>query len=132
MSPAFRHRGNLKIEGGDRSGDSTPGDVFRCIRHESMPVGRQSRLSWVRHLLRLRPSREGVRVTEPLQPADSAQHSAPRIPLPATLAALGIVYGDIGTSPLYAFKQAADAGGTTLSPEIITGIVSLILWSLIM
>jgi KUP system potassium uptake protein len=41
------------------------------------------------------------------------------------------VYGDIGTSPLYAFKQAAGSGGT-LSPETITGIVSLILWSLIM
>ena len=36
----------------------------------------------------------------------------------ATLAALGIVYGDIGTSPLYGFKQAADAAGT-ISPETI-------------
>src|SRR3954464_4127471 len=59
------------------------------------------------------------------------RHKTPRIPLPAAVAALGIVYGDIGTSPLYAFKQAASAGGT-LSPEMITGIVSLILWSLIM
>jgi KUP system potassium uptake protein len=65
------------------------------------------------------------------QATDSARHSALRIPLPAALAALGIVYGDIGTSPLYAFKQAADSGGP-LSPETITGIVSLILWSLIM
>jgi KUP system potassium uptake protein len=41
----------------------------------------------------------------------SAAHAslAPSNPLPATLAALGIVYGDIGTSPLYAFKQAVDA-----------------------
>jgi len=52
------------------------------------------------------------------------------MPLPAALAALGIVYGDIGTSPLYAFKQASASGGT-LSPETIIGIVSLILWSLI-
>jgi hypothetical protein len=70
-------------------------------------------------------------MTEALQAADSARHSASRIPFPAALAALGIVYGDIGTSPLYAFKQAADSGGT-LAPETITGIVSLILWSLIM
>src|ERR1700723_289929 len=70
-------------------------------------------------------------MTEAHQAADAARHSAPRIPAPAALAALGIVYGDIGTSPLYAFKQAADAGGM-LSPETITGIVSLILWSLIM
>jgi KUP system potassium uptake protein len=41
------------------------------------------------------------------------------------------VYGDIGTSPLYAFKQAADSVGT-LAPATIIGIVSLILWSLIM
>jgi KUP system potassium uptake protein len=71
------------------------------------------------------------RMTEALQAPDSARHGIPRIPLPAALAALGIVYGDIGTSPLYAFKQAADSGGA-LSHETITGIVSLILWSLIM
>jgi KUP system potassium uptake protein len=47
------------------------------------------------------------------------------------LVALGVVYGDIGTSPLYALKQAAQAGGT-LSPETIMGVVSLILWSLIL
>ena len=48
----------------------------------------------------------------------------------AALTALGIVYGDIGTSPLYAFKQAAQAAGT-LSEETVIGIASLILWSLI-
>jgi KUP system potassium uptake protein len=53
-----------------------------------------------------------------------------QLPTAAALAALGVVYGDIGTSPLYAFKQAADAGGT-LSPETIMGVVSVILWSLI-
>ena len=53
-----------------------------------------------------------------------------QLPGAAPLAALGIVYGDIGTSPLYGFKQAADAAGT-ISPETIIGIVSVILWSLI-
>ncbi len=57
--------------------------------------------------------------------------ATPRLPAAAALAALGIVYGDIGTSPLYAFKQAAQAGGT-LSPDTIMGIVSVILWSLIL
>jgi KUP system potassium uptake protein len=47
-----------------------------------------------------------------------------------TLAAPGTVYGDIGTSVLYGFKQAAEAGGTP-SPETVVGIVSVILWSLI-
>src|ERR671933_2619414 len=59
------------------------------------------------------------------------RHHVPRLPASATLAALGIVYGDIGTSPLYAFKQAAGAGGTLL-PETILGIVSLIFWALIL
>ena len=49
----------------------------------------------------------------------------------AALAALGIVYGDIGTSPLYALKQAVAAGGTP-TPATVMGVVSLILWSLIL
>jgi KUP system potassium uptake protein len=49
------------------------------------------------------------------------------------LGALGVVYGDIGTSPLYAFKEAvrAASGGGAPSPAAVTGAVSLILWSLI-
>jgi KUP system potassium uptake protein len=65
-----------------------------------------------------------------LQAVALAPHDAPRLPA-AALAALGIVYGDIGTSPLYALKQAATAGGT-LSSETVIGIVSLILWTLIL
>jgi KUP system potassium uptake protein len=65
-----------------------------------------------------------------LQAAALPRIEARQLPAGAALAALGIVYGDIGTSPLYAFKQAAEASGT-LSPETIMGIVSVILWSLI-
>jgi KUP system potassium uptake protein len=54
-----------------------------------------------------------------------------RIPAAAALTALGVVYGDIGTSPLYALKQAADAGGA-LSPATVFGIVSLIFWALVL
>ncbi|HVD84477.1 MAG TPA: KUP/HAK/KT family potassium transporter, partial [Bradyrhizobium sp.] len=55
-------------------------------------------------------------------------------PLTATLGALGVVYGDIGTSPLYALKEAAKAAahGGHLPPEAILGVVSLILWALIL
>ena len=53
-----------------------------------------------------------------------------RLPAAAALTALGVVYGDIGTSALYGLKQAAEASGTP-SPETIIGIVSVILWSLI-
>jgi KUP system potassium uptake protein len=65
-----------------------------------------------------------------LEAAMLPRRGALQLPAAASLAALGVVYGDIGTSPLYAFKQAADAGGT-LSPETIMGVVSVILWSLI-
>src|SRR5262249_47310082 len=60
-----------------------------------------------------------------------AHRDAPPLPAAAALAALGIVYGDIGTSPLYALKQAAAAGGALSSANVI-GIVSLILWTLIL
>ena len=50
----------------------------------------------------------------------------------AVLGALGVVFGDIGTSPLYALKEAAHAAGRgDLSPVTILGLLSLILWSLI-
>jgi KUP system potassium uptake protein len=57
------------------------------------------------------------------------------LPLTATLGALGVVYGDIGTSPLYALKEAAKAAtahGGALTPAAILGVVSLILWALIL
>ncbi len=47
----------------------------------------------------------------------------------AVVAALGVVYGDIGTSPLYAFQQSLDAAGSH-RPAVILGVVSLIFWSL--
>jgi len=59
------------------------------------------------------------------------QHDARLLPAAAALTALGVVYGDIGTSALYGFKQAADAAGT-ISPETTMGIVSVILWSLVL
>jgi KUP system potassium uptake protein len=50
------------------------------------------------------------------------------------LGALGIVYGDIGTSPLYAFREAIKAASPSgsPSPEAVLGVVSLIIWSLIL
>jgi KUP system potassium uptake protein len=49
-----------------------------------------------------------------------------------TLGALGVVYGDIGTSPLYAVRQSVLATGQgQATPEAVTGAISLILWSLI-
>ena len=52
------------------------------------------------------------------------------------LGSLGVVYGDIGTSPLYALKESlaaatGDAGPGALTRDMVLGVVSLILWALI-
>jgi KUP system potassium uptake protein len=48
-----------------------------------------------------------------------------------TLAALGVVYGDIGTSPLYALKESFNpAHGVVLNTASVLGILSLIVWTL--
>jgi len=49
------------------------------------------------------------------------------------LAALGVVYGDIGTSPLYAFRESLkSAGGSVAATEAaVLGILSLIVWTLV-
>src|SRR5690606_11663304 len=45
---------------------------------------------------------------------------------------IGVVYGDIGTSPLYAFREAFGQHGVKVEPENVLGVLSLIFWSLIM
>src|SRR5450759_4676985 len=50
-----------------------------------------------------------------------------------TITALGVVYGDIGTSPLYAFKECFKPEyGLAPTPDNVYGVLSLILWSLIL
>jgi KUP system potassium uptake protein len=50
-----------------------------------------------------------------------------------TLGSVGVVYGDIGTSPLYAFREAVVAAGESgpVTRDIVLGVLSLILWALI-
>ena len=47
-----------------------------------------------------------------------------------TLAALGIVYGDIGTSPLYALKEIFGGGHVVATPDNILGVLSLVFWTI--
>jgi KUP system potassium uptake protein len=47
-----------------------------------------------------------------------------------TLGAIGVVYGDIGTSPLYAFKEVFAHGHVPLTAENIFGVLSLMFWTL--
>jgi KUP system potassium uptake protein len=50
-----------------------------------------------------------------------------------TLGSVGVVFGDIGTSPLYAFREAVAgaAHGQPVSRVIVLGVLSLILWALL-
>ncbi|HKQ54957.1 MAG TPA: potassium transporter Kup [Methyloceanibacter sp.] len=51
-----------------------------------------------------------------------------------TFGSLGVVYGDIGTSPLYALREAvlaASGGDGTVTPDAVYGVLSLIFWTLI-
>jgi KUP system potassium uptake protein len=47
-----------------------------------------------------------------------------------TLGAIGVVYGDIGTSPLYAFKEVFTSGHVPLTTHNILGVLSLFFWTL--
>src|ERR1700692_1845041 len=50
------------------------------------------------------------------------------------IGSIGVVYGDIGTSPLYAFREAvvaASGPSGTVTPQAVIGVLSLILWALI-
>ena len=72
------------------------------------------------------------------QPRPAEPTAQPGTPHPSslwllTLGTLGVVYGDIGTSPLYALEESlsAAAAGGAVTREMVFGIVSLILWALI-
>src|ERR1700716_604058 len=50
------------------------------------------------------------------------------------LGSIGVVYGDIGTSPLYALREAvvaASSASVDATPQAVLGVLSLILWALI-
>jgi KUP system potassium uptake protein len=65
-----------------------------------------------------------------ISPSDAAVASV--APRGAFLAALGVVYGDIGTSPLYALRECfGESGGVAPTPGNVLGLVSLVLWALI-
>ncbi len=60
---------------------------------------------------------------------ESGHHHGPLLPM--ALAALGVVYGDIGTSPLYAMKECVHGPhAVAATPENILGLLSLMIWSI--
>src|ERR1051326_1350214 len=67
-------------------------------------------------------------------PAHGESEAHPKVGFWAlTLGSLGVVYGDIGTSPLYAFREAVLAASPNELPSraAVLGVLSLILWALI-
>jgi len=66
-------------------------------------------------------------MTRPSSPTEARR---PGLPL-LGLSALGIVFGDIGTSPLYTLKTVLSVGGNPPTAESVLGILSLIIWTLV-
>jgi KUP system potassium uptake protein len=62
----------------------------------------------------------------------SVEHSPGRRIAPLALAALGVVFGDIGTSPLYALSACFTGPNIAVTPEHILGVLSLVFWSLVL
>jgi KUP system potassium uptake protein len=63
----------------------------------------------------------------------SAEHPTSPTLAGLSVAALGVVYGDIGTSPIYALRESLHGKhGLAASPENVLGLLSLIVWSLIL
>jgi KUP system potassium uptake protein len=62
---------------------------------------------------------------------DSPDSGAPKSTLALSVAAVGVVFGDIGTSPLYALRACfSDVAGVEVAPASVLGVLSLIFWSL--
>ena len=69
---------------------------------------------------------------EPTAGIEDQPHASPKF-LGLALGSIGVVFGDIGTSPLYAFHDAlAQAGKRGVDPGAVVGVVSLALWALIL
>ena len=81
------------------------------------------------------PAAAPIPSAAPAGPRDAGQATPHdrRYLLLLSLAALGIVYGDIGTSPLYAIKESfLPAHGVAPTPANVLGVLSLVIWSLIL
>jgi KUP system potassium uptake protein len=57
-------------------------------------------------------------------------HRSLRATAALTMGAIGVVYGDIGTSPLYALKQVFANGHVPLTPHNVYGVLSLVFWTI--
>src|SRR3982075_4235927 len=77
-------------------------------------------------------TRDGPLSEDPTPPAGNVAREPPKGQLPIlALSALGIVFGDIGTSPLYTFRTILGTAETPSAASTVLGALSLVLWTLI-
>lgn len=71
---------------------------------------------------------------EPVTEQGVGEHGSKQHFWTLVIGSIGVVYGDIGTSPLYAFREAVHAasGGSFVSREAVLGVLSLIFWALML
>jgi KUP system potassium uptake protein len=76
---------------------------------------------------------DGANQTAASAEASATSDAAPPGFLALALGSVGVVYGDIGTSPLYAFREAVIAASNNqpVSRDTVLGVLSLILWALL-
>lgn len=83
----------------------------------------------------MRPPRKPREVLEAVMKAFRQPSLAPDVLNPMrralVIGALGVVYGDIGTSPIYTLRQCLKAAGQGAAPEAVLGLLSLVFWSLL-
>ncbi len=83
-------------------------------------------------------TQETASAEKPANPDETAEDETEEPPkagfLTLVVGSIGVVFGDIGTSPLYALKEtaAAAAEGGPLTREIVLGVLSLIVWALLL
>ena len=77
-----------------------------------------------------RPPEESIAVQPAPRASAAEDHRSSSSIAVLTLAAVGVVYGDIGTSPLYALKEVFADGRVPLSASNIYGVLSMIFWTL--
>ncbi len=71
----------------------------------------------------------GAAAASPSAPASGAAADRPRLRALA-VTALGVIFGDIGTSPLYTLRECFSHSGLPLTPDTLLAVLSLIVWTL--
>jgi len=78
-----------------------------------------------------KPEYSNSSLLEPVEIPSSGEHQKKSLPI-MMLAAMGIVFGDIGTSPLYALKECfSPEHGIAYSNEALFGVISMMIWALL-